>query len=137
MYNDSPSFYKNSNSPLEIIFAPSSQLNIKNLNEIIIKVINNLPKFEKVVKASIKKIISLEDMINRLVDRVNKNINISFKDFATKHNLAVGREHKINIIVSFLALLELVKEGMIDAIQSNHYEDIEMQGKNTDIPNYS
>ena len=46
---------------------------------------------------------------------------MSFKDFAGK---AKTREEKVFAIVGFLAMLELVRNGILDAIQENGFEDI-------------
>jgi chromatin segregation and condensation protein Rec8/ScpA/Scc1 (kleisin family) len=57
---------------------------------------------------------------------------MSFKDFSN-----FGKEERVNVVVSFLAMLELVKEGIIDVTQNDHYGDIEMQTKVFETPNYS
>ena len=40
---------------------------------------------------------------------------------------AVTREEKVFVIVGFLAMLELVRQGIINAIQERHGEDIIME----------
>src|SRR3989344_1156197 len=84
--------------------------------------------FPKVV---VKKVISLEDMMDRLTTRITGSLKMSFRDFA-----GVGKEEKVNIIVSFLAMLELVKQGMIAVTQGSHGDDIEIETKVLETPNY-
>jgi len=67
-----------------------------------------------------------------LTDRIKKGINMSFREFS-----GFNKEDKINVIVSFLAMLELVKEGIIETTQNNHYDDINIQTKEFNTPNYS
>ena len=56
---------------------------------------------------------------------------MSFKDFA-----GVGKEEKVNVIVSFLAMLELVKQGIIAVTQGENDDDIQIETKVLDTPNY-
>jgi chromatin segregation and condensation protein Rec8/ScpA/Scc1 (kleisin family) len=72
-------------------------------------VIKNLPKTEIRPKAVIQKIISLEDMISSLTQRVKNSLSMSFREFSN-----FGKAEKVNIIVGFLAMLELVKQGSIE-----------------------
>ncbi len=57
---------------------------------------------------------------------------MNFKDFAR-----IGKEDKINVIISFLAMLELVKQGVIEVMQENQFEDIKMQTQEISTPKYS
>jgi chromatin segregation and condensation protein Rec8/ScpA/Scc1 (kleisin family) len=57
---------------------------------------------------------------------------MNFKDFAQ-----IGKEDKINIIVSFLAMLELVKQGVIEVMQENQFDDIKMQTQEMTTPKYA
>ncbi len=42
----------------------------------------------------------------------------------------------MEIIVSFLAMLELVKQGSIDVAQEKMFDDIEMESKGVGVPKY-
>lgn len=132
MFLKTPLFGRRQVANREIVFAPSGQLQISTLTECMKSVINSLPKVEKLARAVVDKVISLEEMINRLTDRIKQGISMSFKDFSE-----YSKKDKVNVIVSFLALLELVKEGIIETTQKNHYDDIDIQTKGVDIPNYS
>jgi segregation and condensation protein A len=80
----------------------------------------------------VKKIISLEDMISRLTERVTKELKMSFRQFSGGH-----KSDKINIIVSFLAMLELVKRGSVEVRQNGHFTDIEIETNQVGLPSYS
>lgn len=114
-----------------IVFTPDVSITVQRMEETIKSIILNLPKKEFVPKAIIKKIISLEDMIENLTERITENMKMSFKDFAK-----VGKTEKVNVIVSFLAMLELVKQGVIQVRQDKHFQDIEMETKMVGIPRY-
>lgn len=133
MYMKNPSFLRRQNNKMtNIVFAPSKQIFIENIKNVMQSMLNSLPKIEKVSKAVISKVISLEEMINKLTDRIKKSISMSFKEFSN-----FDKKDRVGIIVSFLAMLELVKEGIIETTQNNHYDDIKIQTKNVDTPNYS
>ncbi len=71
-------------------------------------------------------------MMDDLSKRITASMKMSFKDFA-----GVGKADKVNVIVSFLAMLELVKQGIITVRQDSDFHDIEMETDSVKIPNYS
>jgi segregation and condensation protein A len=87
--------------------------------------IDGFPQNVVLPKVAVKKIISLEDMITELAERVGKAAELSFKAFHAK-GVAVDPQAKHHVIVSFLALLELVKRGIIEAQQHEQYGDISL-----------
>lgn len=119
----------------EIVFAPSKQITLENITEVIQKVLNALPKTENVPKAIVKKVISLDEMMGRLTKRIQGSINMSFKEFS-KSDSANKAEVKINVIVSFLAMLELVKQGSLRVRQDDRYTDIMMETNDVGLPHY-
>jgi segregation and condensation protein A len=126
------SFFKQENRKNDrVVFAPNAQISSQNLFSLIAGVIKNLPKTEIRPKAVIQKIISLEEMIGNLTNRITKNLSMSFKEFSN-----FGKAEKVNIIVGFLAMLELVKQGAIEAKQEAKFGDINMQTNNFDTPKY-
>jgi segregation and condensation protein A len=62
--------------------------------------------------------ITIEEMMERLAKRVEQAMTLSFKEFAG------SAKEKVEVIVSFLALLELVKQGAVAAEQYDKYGDI-------------
>jgi segregation and condensation protein A len=113
------------------VFAPDSETNIPTLFESIKNILKNLPKKEFIPKVVVQKVMSLEDMIGRLTTRISSNLKMSFSKFAGEH-----KGHKVHIIVSFLAMLELVKNGIIQVKQDKDFGDIEMETGEIGIPNY-
>jgi segregation and condensation protein A len=109
------------------IFVPDTTMSTSSINESIYNVISNLPVIEvKKPEVEIKKIINIDQIINSLTDRIQGAMNVSFKEFAKSHGAQNKEEAKVHIIVSFLAMLELVREGIIDVIQNSSFDDIEI-----------
>jgi len=108
-------------------FSPPDDLTVKLVAESVQDVLHNFPQKAIVPKAVVQKVISLEEMINRLTKRITEGMKTTFKEFA-----GVGKEEKIHIIMSFLAMLELVKQGVIAVSQEQLFSDITI-AKDTDI----
>lgn len=109
------------------LFVPDEVITVSNINQSIAQVLNNLPKKEeKKPEVEIKKIINIDEIINSLTDRIQDAMNVSFREFSKSHGAQNVQEAKVHVIVSFLAMLELVREGIIDVIQNSSFGDIEM-----------
>jgi chromatin segregation and condensation protein Rec8/ScpA/Scc1 (kleisin family) len=69
-------------------------------------------------------------MIDRLTERIKTTMKMSFKDLnglpAQAGNVAT-KEEKVVVIVGFLAMLEMIRQGIIDAIQEVDGGDIIME----------
>ncbi len=95
-------------------------------------IIQGMPKPEaKRPEVTIKKAILLEDVMSRMASRLRQELKYSFKEF-TK----VNAQHKVDVIVSFLALLELCKGGALDANQESVHGDIIISSKEVETPRY-
>jgi chromatin segregation and condensation protein Rec8/ScpA/Scc1 (kleisin family) len=88
-----------------------------------------------VPKAIVQKVISLEEMMENLADRITKSMKMSFKEFSG-HGQKEKQVEKVNVIVSFLAMLELVKQGIINVRQDKDFHDIEIETQSIGIPRY-
>ena len=120
-----------------IVFTPDKNTSTQRIFETIKAVINAIPKKELVPKAVVQKVISLEEMMENLADRITKSMKMSFKEFSRSAGSGLaGQENKINVIVSFLAMLELVKQGIINVRQDKDFHDIEIETQSVGVPRY-
>jgi segregation and condensation protein A len=132
---ESPALYEGSSpepEPLFIFDASLSQESLRGAGQVLI---DGFPKFLELPKVAVKKIMSLEEMIEKLAHRVSSAMRLSFKEFSgfdTKKHA----EAKQGVIVSFLALLELVKQGIIKANQGEHFSDIILEADAVSTPSY-
>lgn len=111
----------------EPIFSPDPLITSKNIGLSIIEVLAHLPKkIEKIPEVEVKKIINIDEIINNLTDRIQNAMNLSFKEFTRTSGYKNKEEAKVHVIISFLAMLELVREGIIDVIQNSSFGDIEI-----------
>lgn len=117
------------------VFSPHEKISLFNIHQSLIDVIVKLPKKEVIQKATIRKVITIEEMIDKLATRVQTAIKISFREFSG--GKPKTREEKVEMIVGFLALLELVKQGTVGVYQNSSFSDIEMETENVGLPKYS
>ncbi len=115
----------------EPVFSPDADMTLANLLTATGRVLANLPKKEFLPKVVVDKVISLEVMIESLTKRVTENLRMSFREFSGAH-----KGERVNVIVSFLAMLELVKQGVIDVSQEKHFDDIHMATEQLGVPRY-
>ncbi len=106
-----------------IIFLPDEQITKNSMMTFAREVLGGMPKKVSLSKVEIKKVISLEEMIDKLMERIQNSLKMNFKDFSGQ---ATNREEKIVVIVGFLAMLELVRQGILNAVQEENSEDIIM-----------
>jgi segregation and condensation protein A len=117
------------------LFAPARDTTLQGITEAIGRVLNSLPKKITPPKVSIRKTISLEDMMGRLTERIKSAVRMSFKDFHGKGK--IDQHERVHVIVSFLAMLELVKQGVIDANQEGLFNEIQMESFEIGVPRYN
>lgn len=132
-------YEKTPSKEVRVVFSPDSKTVQNELALAVLRVIDSLPKKEMVPKATVKKMISLEETIENLAERISKSMKMGFKDFYKSHLGANGElthENKVLIIVGFLAMLELVKRGAIRVTQEGRGE-IEMETGSVGVPSYS
>lgn len=117
------------------VFVPSTDTSVENIREAIGRILSSLPKKQIEPKVKIKKSISIEEMMGRLTDRIKSAVRMSFREFSGGKSL-LDRGERVNVIVSFLAMLELVKQGVIEAQQEGLFEEIHMETQEIGIPRY-
>jgi segregation and condensation protein A len=117
--------------PVTPVFAPDAECTLEKSLYLLKDLIDRLPKKENLPQVVVQKVISLEDMIGTLTTRITSQLRMSFKSFAGEH-----RENKVNFIVSFLAMLELVKQGIVHVTQESNFSDIHIETKEVGVPRY-
>lgn len=118
-----------------IVFSPDRNTTIESLRNTVAAIIAALPKLEQIPKTIVKKVISLEEMIESLSQRITTSLKMSFRDFAGMKG-GLDKENKVTVIVGFLAMLELVKQGMIQVRQDQDFQDIEIEMHAVGVPRY-
>lgn len=115
----------------EVSFAPSNDLSASALSEALARVLAAREAVEELPEARVKPLVTIEEMMDRLAKRVQSAMTLSFKEFSKSN------KEKVEVIVSFLALLELVKQGAVAAEQYDIHGDIRISHTDSvSVPHY-
>ncbi len=101
-----------------IEFKLPKTLTQQKINKIFISIINNLKVVKKMPQKTINKIISIKEKIKYIKQLILEKEKFSFNELIQQSN------NKTETIVSFLGLLELVKQRNVEAEQVNMFEEI-------------
>lgn len=124
-------FFRGPPSTIISVFSPTEEITKTGILQAMRSVLMSLPKREMVPQLIIRKVMSLEEMIEDLTERITSSLSLSFKDFAK-----MRKSERAHMIISFLAVLELVKRGIISVKQNKHFEDIMMESNKLGVPKY-
>ena len=134
IYGKNPMFNRESFANLDAVFSVKpANLSLENILQAANNVISFLPGEESLPQVKLGRIIKLEEKISELAQRIQDNIQTCFSDFSGQNKCGVKlsreelNEMKTEIIVSFLALLELVKQGIAMADQENAFGNINVK----------
>jgi segregation and condensation protein A len=116
--------------PRDPLFIPDTFCSTNELEEAMHRILTSLPKTEHKPTAKLRPTISLEDMMQKLQSRIESQMRTRFSEIT-----AVETERK-NVIVSFLAVLELFKQGNLIITQEVNYDDIYIEMDKTNTPKY-
>lgn len=108
------------------IFVPSTTLTLTSLRMAALETLDRIPKEVKTPEVSIRKVMSIEEMIGGLTERIQSGLKLSFKEFSNAKDATEYKEKKVYVIVSFLAMLELVRQGIVDVLQDAQFADMEI-----------
>ena len=113
--------------PTEHVFRPPQSINITVMLEAMRRVIARIEPIIRLPKASVRRAVSLHERIKDLMGRIRSHAGMTFKSFIH------GTAEREDVVVSFLALLELIKQRFITVAQQHLFHDISIQA-NPDAP---
>lgn len=106
---------------IEPVFYPPRQFTLSALGDAFAAFAAALPKIEKIAEEKIRKIISLEEKIGHIRSFLSNSLEGAFSQ------LVKGAKEKVEVIVSFLAILELAKQKFLELDQEKLFEDIKIR----------
>ncbi|MCK9360866.1 segregation/condensation protein A [Patescibacteria group bacterium] len=102
------------------VFTPPEGVTGAMLQELYRQAIRRIEPLIALPKASMERAITIEEKIEQLRNRVSKLMHSSFHRFLTES------QDKHEMVVSFLALLELIKQRIVHVEQETHFSDIRL-----------
>lgn len=115
------SFSRESFLGTRIFFCPPSNVNLFDLKKAFQKILSEIPALEKLEEEMVREIITLEEKIVHLQNMIQKKIETNFSE------IVGNAKDKIDVIVSFLAMLELVKQRIINVEQNGLFNEIKLK----------
>jgi segregation and condensation protein A len=107
---------------LKPIFTPHPGITASAILSAAHSICENLPKSEKDMEARVHTVVSIEEVIERVTEHVTRNLRSRFSSFIRE-----AQYEDQSIIVGFLAILELHKQGTLSLSQGSLFDDITME----------
>ncbi len=85
------------------------------------RLLKRLQPFFNLKKAAIEKVVSVKQRLSQIKNAILKRSQMTFSD------VVKGSKTKVDVVVSFLALLELVKQNVVTTIQGDVFSDIDIK----------
>ena len=102
---------------LEKKFRPDETITLKNILMSLDGLVSRSPLVEKIPEVEVKKVRSLKEITDSIKERINRFLKISFSE------LVAGTDKK-ETSISFLAILELYRNGLVDLKQEESFGKI-------------
>ena len=115
--------------PTTVTFVAPTDLNFNSVYSAMRSMINEFPAFVRKPEVHVGTTISLPEMIQTLTERIKREVRTRFSSVA-------NMGEKGDVIVSFLALLELVRQGTVSVNQERKFADIEIERDGVGVPSY-
>lgn len=106
---------------MQVVFYPPRNITPAILQKAYEAVIRTLPRFEHLETDSVKRIVTLEEKMQELVKRVACSVEASFAQVTT------NTKKRIDIILSFLAILMLFRKRILDISQEQLFGEIKIR----------
>lgn len=112
----------------QVVFSPA-EASTNTLFVAVQNLLRTIPKTEKLAQAAVAPVLALEDVVKDLHKRLSSAIRARFSD------LTKGAS-KSDVIVHFLAVLELVRAGSASVTQDKLFSDISIEIEHISAPRY-
>jgi segregation and condensation protein A len=112
------SFIKSLTFEERINFYPDRSVTSKELHNCILTVLKGLKELDNLPKAKIKEAISIQEKIENLKNHLSQQVETKLSD------LIKTAKTKSEVIITFLALLELIKQRIFTAEQETLFEEV-------------
>jgi len=102
-------------------FCPPENVNPFDFKKAFLKILSEIPIIEKLEEEIVREVVTLEEKINHLQNTLRVRIETSFSEIAST------AEDKIEVIISFLAMLEMIKQRIIKVEQKGLFDEIKLK----------
>ncbi|MFT7557401.1 MAG: segregation and condensation protein A [Planctomycetota bacterium] len=120
-----------------VVFAPDvNQMNIPTCHDALQELLREIPIKTTLPEVRVEAVVHIEDMMHSITERIAQGLRMSFRELTRE---AVGKTKsvkaaRVTVVVGFLAMLEMVRNGLIHALQQNTFQDITLTGHGEPSP---
>ncbi len=111
---------------IDRVFNPPKTITTEKLRDLFVSVLQELESWVSIPREVMIKTVSIRERIANIQQMISDKVNISFRE------LLKSSKNKTDIIITFLAVLELVKQRIVAVVQENVFDDISIQKIDTE-----
>lgn len=104
-------------------FYPPENFNIFDFKKYFLSVLAEIPVIEELQEEIVTEVVTLEEKITELENSLRLRMESSFSE------LISGAKNKTDVIISFLAMLEMVKQRIVEVEQKELFQEIKLSIK--------
>lgn len=123
LYSPRVSYCREGYTGVTSSFCPPENVNVFDLKKNFQLVLSEIPVIEKLEEEIVAEVVTLEEKIAYLQSVITRKMEACFSDLTDQ------AMDKVEVIVSFLAILEMVKQRIIHVDQSGVFEEIKIKYK--------
>ena len=105
----------------DVIFNPPENLGIDKLKTVFLEILKEIEPIIQLPKKSMLKAISIKEKIEQIKNKILSGVSLNFMD------LIKESKNRTEVIISFLGVLELVKQRTVIVKQDKMFEEITIQ----------
>ncbi|MCW1930193.1 MAG: segregation/condensation protein A [Candidatus Kerfeldbacteria bacterium] len=117
-WEKSTTLYEKKALPVDIAFRPPHDMTTQKMREFFIETLARLEPVVRIPKAAYQKVMSLREKLAQIHDVIEKNVMMHFSE------LVSSAEDRGDMVITFLAILELVKQQSVVVKQTGSFSDI-------------
>ncbi len=108
-------------APQEVVFRAPESVGVKELKQFFVEVLERLEPVVKIPKTAMQKVLSLREKLCQIEELIESQVKLRFKE------LLADSDDREEVVVTFLALLELVKKQAVCISQEKLFSDITIE----------
>lgn len=108
-------------SGVKSVFYPPENINVFDLKNLFEKIISEIPVISQLEQEIVREVMTLEEKINELENMIRSKIETSFSEITQKAT------DKVDVIISFLAMLEMIKQRVVQVEQGELFSEIKLK----------
>lgn len=105
----------------QVVFRPPTDVDTAAMRAFFVEVIESLAPVVRIPKTAMAKVTSLREKLCQIEDLIESNVKLHFKE------LVANSGDREELVVTFLALLELVKKQAVCITQDKTFSDISIE----------